>query len=123
MRDRPLCKLGRKGEERSRGRRRVAHGDAGDLHVAKVGDVDRAALLVCEGALELACGRGVIVVVDDLQPSTTFEHMLMKKRSAVFVLSMLCNGEATSVFPEHWSMSDSINHSAMHIQADKVRLV
>ena len=70
----PPHKPGRKGRGCSRGRRRVAHGDAGDLHVAKVGDIDRAALLVCESALELICGRCVIVVVYDLQPSITSQQ-------------------------------------------------
>lgn len=53
----PPHKLGRKGADCSRGHRRIAHSDAGDLHIAKIGDVDRAALLVGEGALELICGR------------------------------------------------------------------
>ena len=65
----------------SRGRRRVAHGDARDLHIAKVGDVDRAALLVCEGALELVCGRCVIVVINDLQPGITCQQILITDES------------------------------------------
>ena len=121
----PPHKAGRKGSECSRGRRRVAHGDAGDLHVAKVGDVDRAALLVREGALELVCSRHVIVVVYDLQPSITPQQTPQQPEGAPsfeHAVQWTSDHHLFKTWKRHLRKPIQPDHCALHIQTDRVRL-